>query len=542
MIQPILKTDEHPKTLPLYSRMSDAELVFLYRKNGDNAILETLVIRHAGLVHSVVSRVSVCREDAEDSFQATFMVFAKSLHKIAKVESLPAWLYGVAYRIARRLRSETLGKRKMENLSDREVTSMAPSAVDQVSSIMELEKLDREVNQLPESLRAVIVERYYLGHTLQEISERMEISLSAVDGRLRRARSVLRNRLLLVGLSATALLVHAPSTAIASSVNSELIATTLDRVQRSMQTSSIGGSVSFQKLVQGELAMFSKLKLGMLSIVCGVALLVTTGAIFVYAGQPLTPGDDRTITLSSETATQEATGGTTSAFPVTKTSDAALSLSRETNPFTNTEPNSGSEPDPFGGGEGGTSTPITQYGLSVEAMNRLSLTELNMLKMQHELQLEKSIEVRLMTTMITPDFNNAPLRLVLEQIAEQAGVPIHIDEAIFEELGVGPVDQPITLTLGTELSAGQVLTQLLSKLGVSYQVQNGMVILVDYQDELLIRVYALDDIDRPEEFISGLRRLFPEIEEPVVIGNRVAVSAVPIIHQEIVRILAMLRE
>ena len=85
------------------SSQSDAELLKRFSKTRCERAFEELVDRYGRLVMSISSRALQHQHDAEDVFQATFLVLAKNASKIRKRESLPSWLSGVAYRIAMKL-------------------------------------------------------------------------------------------------------------------------------------------------------------------------------------------------------------------------------------------------------------------------------------------------------------------------------------------------------------------------------------------------------------------------------------------------------
>ncbi len=523
--------------------MSDAELVFLYRKNGDKLILQELILRHAGLVNSVVSRVSICREDAEDSFQATFLVLAKSLNKLGKAESLPSWLYGIAYRISKRARNHTLNSRRIQEVSDRETPSESANPFDQVSCVMEQERLDREINKLPVGLRAVIVERYYLGHSLQEISERMEISLSAVDGRLRRARTILRGRLLMAGLSATAMLGTAASNAKASSAVPALINATFKSVEEAARGSVVGGSTTFQELVQGELTMLGKAKWTMLSLVGGIFLVATTGTFMIYAGQSTAPNIGTTITLSDSDIQIEPSSGNEVPFALVEATSNATTSPGTLNPLAEDAKPGESTADPFGGDATTESTQRqTNLGLTLDELERLSSSELELLKAKHLLKQERSIEIKLMTSMISPSFQQIPLRAFVQELGLAAGVEMQFDERAIESSGVATPDDPVTLQTGTAIAVEQALQHILNQLELDYRIEGGIVVITAKGEVSVTQLYSVAGVKNLKELAVGLVKLVPNIERPTILGNSIALSASRDDHREVTRVLTLLLE
>ena len=87
-----------------YHTRSNSELLELYSYSRSSAVLSEIVKRHSPLVASVVRRLISNSQDAEDAFQATFLVLVLSVNRIRNPDSLSAWLYGVAFRTAKRMR------------------------------------------------------------------------------------------------------------------------------------------------------------------------------------------------------------------------------------------------------------------------------------------------------------------------------------------------------------------------------------------------------------------------------------------------------
>ena len=158
---------------------------------GEDAFTE-LVRRHGPLVYGVCQRILNHVADAEDAFQATFLVLAKRARTIRKRQSLASWLYGVALRCALYTKSRQALRREREDQVKvaGETMGMANTPLtDQHGFLME------EVQRLPEKYRLPILHCYFAGCTQQEAAEKLDWPLGTVAGRLSRAKQMLKKRL-----------------------------------------------------------------------------------------------------------------------------------------------------------------------------------------------------------------------------------------------------------------------------------------------------------------------------------------------------------
>src|SRR5262249_7507000 len=91
--------------LPDGGGMTDGELLDCFLARGDHAAFEALARRHGPMVWGVCRRALSNRHDAEDAFQATFLVLVRKAGSIKNRGSVGSWLYGTAYRAALEVRA-----------------------------------------------------------------------------------------------------------------------------------------------------------------------------------------------------------------------------------------------------------------------------------------------------------------------------------------------------------------------------------------------------------------------------------------------------
>src|SRR5262245_46647942 len=102
---------------PLDGDLTDGELLDSFLIRSDEAAFEALVRRHGPMVFGVCRRLLQAEHDAEDAFQATFLVLVRKAESIVPRDSVGNWLYGVAYRTALKARTRA-ARRKEQPLTD----------------------------------------------------------------------------------------------------------------------------------------------------------------------------------------------------------------------------------------------------------------------------------------------------------------------------------------------------------------------------------------------------------------------------------------
>ncbi len=180
------------------AELTDAQLLQDYLSRRDEAALAAIVGRHGPMVWSVCRRVLSNYHDAEDAFQATFLVLVRRAASIASPELLANWLYGVAHQTARKARA-TVAKRKGR---ERQVAQMPePAVVEQHLRNDLLPLLDQELSRLPDSYRVVIVLCDLEGKTRKEAARHLGLPEGTIASRLARARALLAKRITQRGIT-----------------------------------------------------------------------------------------------------------------------------------------------------------------------------------------------------------------------------------------------------------------------------------------------------------------------------------------------------
>src|SRR5438309_359245 len=144
---------------------SDGQLLEAYRTRREQAPFEALVRRHGPMVWGVCRRILRHAQDAEDAFQATFLVLVRKAGSLEQPHLLASWLHGVAYRTAQHARTRAARR----CLHEREAAAMSAAApnLDPVHQ-EQLARLDEELGRLPDKYRAPLVLCYLEGLTHAE--------------------------------------------------------------------------------------------------------------------------------------------------------------------------------------------------------------------------------------------------------------------------------------------------------------------------------------------------------------------------------------
>jgi RNA polymerase sigma factor (sigma-70 family) len=267
--------------------LSDGQLLRRFVTFRDEVAFAALVERHGGLVLGVCRRVLLHEQDAEDAFQATFLILARKAAAIRKLESVASWLHGVAQRTAMNARKSAMRRRQREQPAAQSV----PESPVNMAALKELQTLlDEEVQRLPERYRAPFVLCCLEGKSRPEAAAHLGWKEGTVSSRLSRARQRLQQQLTRRGVALSAAMC---TLALADKVTSAAVPAGLaDRATKAALQFTAGnltaGAISEQTaaLAEGVLrAMFvSKLKkIGVLVLLAmTLALAALSGAIHYW--------------------------------------------------------------------------------------------------------------------------------------------------------------------------------------------------------------------------------------------------------------------
>jgi RNA polymerase sigma factor (sigma-70 family) len=229
---------------PAGADLTDAQLLQRFLVHREETAFGLLVQRHGPMVLGVCRRVLGQAEGAEDSFQATFLVLVRKAAAIRKKASLASWLYGVARRIAAKVRAQAAQRQEWER---RSLLMPRQEHLDE-PTLQELRAvLDEEIDSLPEKYRAPLVLCYFEGKSHDQAGRELGLPRRSVTSRLARGRELLRGRLVRRGvtLSAGALVAALGELAGAAPVGALLTLTTVRAASRAADGKVIaGGDIS----------------------------------------------------------------------------------------------------------------------------------------------------------------------------------------------------------------------------------------------------------------------------------------------------------
>jgi RNA polymerase sigma factor (sigma-70 family) len=243
----------------------DAVLLARFVARSDGDAFAELVRRHGPMVLGVCRRVLGNGPDADDAFQAAFIVLARKGSALRNERSVGSWLFGVARFVALRARAKARRRRAHESRAGRVAPIETGTEPDLLATV------DEELQRLPARYRAPLIACFLQGQTQEEAARETGCSLSTLRRRLDRGRELLRQRLTRRG--AVPALAALAASVDGSPVSAGVIETTTAAVVADVS----GGAqpVPATTLAEGVLAMMARTKLKRLI----VAVMVVAGSL-----------------------------------------------------------------------------------------------------------------------------------------------------------------------------------------------------------------------------------------------------------------------
>jgi RNA polymerase sigma-70 factor (ECF subfamily) len=175
--------------------LEDKELIEKYLK-GDEKALEILISKYLKPIYNFIFSYVQNQQDAEDLTQETFLKMWRNLKKFKKEKNFENWLFTIAKNtcfdfLRKKRKNLILNAENLEIVAD-----LAPSLLEKMEKESLLEKLKKEIENLPFKMKEVINLHYNFGLNFREISEILGEPMNTVKSRHKRAISKLKRSIL----------------------------------------------------------------------------------------------------------------------------------------------------------------------------------------------------------------------------------------------------------------------------------------------------------------------------------------------------------
>jgi RNA polymerase sigma factor (sigma-70 family) len=270
--------------------LTDGQLLKGFLAGRDEAAFSALADRHGPMVLRVCRQVLGDSHNAQDAFQATFLVLARKADSVQKQDSVASWLHGVARRVACRVKADEARRRTHEK---RVATELGERSSVEETPPESWPELHEEIARLPERYRESVVLCYLEGLSTEAAAVRLGCPRGTVLSRLARARDQLRDRLTRRGLAPTASLVAGtgalPGAAIPTDLLDATVRMCLGFMER-QETAAALASARVVDLARGVLFAMTITKLKVLGA-AGLACVLILGGVpsFAYQFAKTTP-------------------------------------------------------------------------------------------------------------------------------------------------------------------------------------------------------------------------------------------------------------
>jgi RNA polymerase sigma factor (sigma-70 family) len=247
----------------------DADLVRLFlsgQAESAEAAFETLIARHGAMVLGICRRILRDEHQAEDAFQAVFLILARKARTVRVEDSLGRWLHGVSRRVA--LRARGLATRKVPAMPAPGITALDPALAADRAEVREL--IGREVARLPRKYGEPLALCHLDGLSHDQAAEALGVPVGTVRSRLSRARVLLRTRLACRGLAPAAAAAWISSRHARASVPNPFLEMTLK---------NSAGSVTAAAAIPSSVLLLARLAMRNVSMAKATGAFALTAAI-----------------------------------------------------------------------------------------------------------------------------------------------------------------------------------------------------------------------------------------------------------------------
>src|SRR5262245_16217983 len=261
---------------------SDADLVGAFVEERDEDAFAEIVRRHGPMVLAACQRVLANRADADDAFQATFLVLVRKAPSVRPRSMLAGWLHGVARRAALRAARDAARHANRE----RQGAAVRGSSESEPQDDEALARLDEAIDALPAEYRTPILLCELEGKTRQCVARELGWPEGTVASRLARGRALLARRLAGLGLSLAVLLARAAQSEAAAALSSDCVRSTTRAALGAAGNLAASASARAVELSTGVMKsmLLAKLKIGSAALVCVLAVTLLVGTWGERAG------------------------------------------------------------------------------------------------------------------------------------------------------------------------------------------------------------------------------------------------------------------
>ncbi len=256
--------------------VSDGQLLRRFVEGRDERAFHLLLRRHASMVMGVCRRTLSNPCDADDAFQATFLILVRKMDELRNREVFGNWLHGVAFRVALKAKVQSIRRQIKERVTAKE--NIAPKEPDLSMGRV----LDEEIQRLPEIYRKPLILCDLQGRTRKEAARDLGWLEGTVAGRLARARQRLAQRLNARGvtLPTISITLTAGQVATVEAQQCALVMATAQAASKFLASGHMQGiSPHISLLVSGGMTAmrFSNAKLTMFLALCLTPIAVALG-------------------------------------------------------------------------------------------------------------------------------------------------------------------------------------------------------------------------------------------------------------------------